>query len=69
MSRKPLPKEKAASGKNVQKTNKNKEEIFHQDTDLDMKLSIERRQKGLPDPGLKTPDDYNEDHSMDRNVL
>lgn len=69
MSKKPLPKEKAVSGKNAQKTKKNNEEIFSQDTDLDMKLSIERRKKGLPDPGLKTPDDYNEDRSMDRNVL
>ncbi|MDI3320441.1 hypothetical protein [Pinibacter soli] len=68
MSKKSFPKEKKVDKKN-EKTNKIEEEIFHQETDLDMKLSIERRKKGLPDHGLKTPDDYNEDHTMDRNVL
>lgn len=67
MSKKPLPEEKEVS--NNKTTTKNDEEIFHQETDLDMKISIERRKKGLPDEGLKTPDNFNEDHSMDRNVL
>ncbi|MDH7460837.1 hypothetical protein QEG73_06085 [Chitinophagaceae bacterium 26-R-25] len=68
MSKKPLPKEKKVNNeKGV--TDKKEEEIFRQETDLDMKISIERRKKGLPDEGLKTPDNFNEDHSMDRNVL
>ena len=68
MSKKHLPQEKKVNNdKDV--TNKNEEELFHQDSDLDMIISIERRKKGLPDPGLKTPDNFNEDHSMDRNVL
>jgi hypothetical protein len=68
MSKKHLPeRKKVNTGNKV--TNKNDEEIFHQETDLDMKLTIERRKKGLPDEGLKTPDNFNEDHSMDRNVL
>lgn len=68
MSKKPLPKEKKVNNDN-KVTSKNEEEIFHQETDLDMKISLERRKKGLPDEGLKTPDNFNEDHSMDRNVL
>jgi hypothetical protein len=68
MSKKHLPEEKKVK-KDEKVTSKNDEKLFHQDTDLDMIINIERRKKGLPDQGIKTPDNFNEDHSMDRNVL
>lgn len=70
MSKKSLPKEKPhAKSKPVEKE-KPEEKVFLQDTDLDMKISLEKWKKGMPDPGpYKKADNDNEDRSMDRNVL
>jgi hypothetical protein len=68
MSKKHLPKQKKVNT-DTKVTNTDDEKIFQLDTDLDMKIAMERRKQGLPEQGFKHPDRFNEDKSMDRNVL